>query len=76
MNIRASWRHRARFFAVATVVALGAGSVLAQPYPNHPVKMIVPFAPGGATDVLARMVGAKLTESWGQQVVEYQWFRS
>lgn len=69
MNIRASWRHRARFFAVATVVALGAGSVLAQPYPNHPVKMIVPFAPGGATDIIARTVAQKLGEKLGQSVI-------
>ncbi len=42
---------------------------LAQPYPTKPVRMIVPFPPGGATDLLARVVGQKLGESLGHQVV-------
>src|SRR5688572_33140194 len=38
-------------------------------YPTRPVRMIVPFAPAGPTDVIARIVAQKLTEIWGQQVV-------
>jgi tripartite-type tricarboxylate transporter receptor subunit TctC len=38
-------------------------------YPNHPVRMVVPFPPGAASDFLARVLGQKLTESWGQQIV-------
>ena len=38
-------------------------------YPNRPLRIIVPFPPGGSTDVIARLIGQKLTESWGQQVV-------
>ena len=38
-------------------------------YPNKPIKIIVPFPPGGATDTLARMMGQKLQESWGQAVL-------
>jgi tripartite-type tricarboxylate transporter receptor subunit TctC len=38
-------------------------------FPTRPLRIIVPFAPGGATDVLARMIGQKLTDAWGQQVV-------
>jgi tripartite-type tricarboxylate transporter receptor subunit TctC len=45
-----------------------AGPALAQPYPNKPVKMIVPFAPAGPTDVIARLIAQKLSETWGQQV--------
>jgi tripartite-type tricarboxylate transporter receptor subunit TctC len=45
-----------------------AGNAVAQTYPSHPVKMIVPFAAGGPTDVIARIVAQKLSETWGQQI--------
>lgn len=38
-------------------------------YPDRPIRIIVPFTPGGSTDILARMIGQKLTEAWGQQVI-------
>jgi tripartite-type tricarboxylate transporter receptor subunit TctC len=41
----------------------------AQGYPVRPIRLIVPFAPGGSTDLVARVVGQKMSESWGQQVV-------
>ena len=48
---------------------LCAGNAFAQSYPAAPVKLVVGFPPGGANDILARLVGAKLQEAWGQPVV-------
>src|SRR5258706_12538618 len=41
----------------------------AQTYPTKPIRIVVPWAPGGSTDVLARLVGTKMTEHWGQPAV-------
>jgi tripartite-type tricarboxylate transporter receptor subunit TctC len=54
--------------AVASLAAL-AGPALSQTYPSKPIHILVPYAPGGITDIAARIVGTKLTEAWGQQVV-------
>ncbi len=51
------------------VCALTAPAQAQQPYPAKPIKVTVPFSAGSATDVVARMVGNKLAEAWGQQVV-------
>ena len=48
---------------------LAAGTAHAQTYPERPIKIVVPFGPGGATDVLARTMGQKFAEAWGQPVV-------
>lgn len=55
--------------AAAMALALSCIGVSAQSYPSKPVKLIVPSAPGGVTDLLARTVGQKLTETWGQAVI-------
>lgn len=57
-----------RAIAAAALVC-AAAIAQAQDYPSKPIKIIVPFAPAGTTDILARLVGQKLQESWGQTVV-------
>jgi len=53
----------------AILLALGAGLSAAQSYPERPIRLIVPFPPGGSTDLVARVVGQKMSDSWGRQVV-------
>src|SRR5262249_21964577 len=61
---------RALACLAATLCALSApGQTGAEDYPARPVRWIVPFGAGGPTDVIARIVAQKLSESWGQQVV-------
>jgi tripartite-type tricarboxylate transporter receptor subunit TctC len=59
----------AHFAFAAAGLAILPGGADAQTYPSKPIRWIVPFPPGGSTDLLARVVGQKLTESWGQQVI-------
>lgn len=55
--------------AVPALLALAAANAEAQNYPARPVRIIVPFAPGGATDIVTRIVAQRLTEAWGQTVI-------
>ncbi|MEO8202800.1 MAG: tripartite tricarboxylate transporter substrate binding protein [Betaproteobacteria bacterium] len=55
-------------FALAWCVFVPAHAQNA-PYPAKPIRLVVPFPPGGPTDVVARIIGQKLTERWGQQVL-------
>src|SRR6185436_7253927 len=60
-----------------TALLLGAAALVsavpqlawAQPYPSRPIRLITPFAPGGGTDILGRLIGPQITEAWGQSVV-------
>ena len=57
-------------FLLMMIGAAMAGSAIAQPaWPSKPVHLVVGFPPGGANDILARLVGAKLQEQWGQPVI-------
>jgi tripartite-type tricarboxylate transporter receptor subunit TctC len=54
---------------VATLFAVPAASALAQAYPSKPIRLVVGFTPGGGVDINARLLGPKLTEYMGQQVI-------
>ena len=68
---RASSRHAGYCrLTVTCLTAFGLASTsLAQPYPTKPIRVVVPLAPGGGTDIAARITGQKLSERWGQQVI-------
>jgi tripartite-type tricarboxylate transporter receptor subunit TctC len=55
--------------AVTALLILCAAPAQAQTYPAKPIHIFVPYAPGGIADIASRILGAKLTEAWGQQVV-------
>jgi tripartite-type tricarboxylate transporter receptor subunit TctC len=60
---------RRRTLAAAMLLALGGPALGQDAWPTKPVRVVVPFAPGGSTDVIARMVGQRLSTLWGQPVV-------
>src|SRR5213593_4925936 len=58
---------RANIWALVLLCSLAAA--WAQTYPAKPIRIVVGFPPGGGNDIIARMVGAKMQEAWGQPVV-------
>jgi tripartite-type tricarboxylate transporter receptor subunit TctC len=70
MNLKSMLRTGLLALATAALtLGAGAASAQAQGYPNRPIKIICSFPPGGGTDFLARLVGQKLSERWGQPVI-------
>lgn len=67
--MRSQTVRRTVFLAGAAVCALTAGFAAGQAYPTKPIRLIAPFPPGGSSDILARILGQKLTEAWGQRIV-------
>src|ERR1700730_18077939 len=55
--------------ALAALIALAGGAPAAEPYPDHPIPLIVPYAAGGSSDVLARLIGERMSKSFGQPIV-------
>ncbi|MGE5524430.1 MAG: Bug family tripartite tricarboxylate transporter substrate binding protein, partial [Rhodospirillaceae bacterium] len=53
----------------AAACALHGPAMAQEKFPSKPIRMLVPFSPGSATDFLARLVGQKMSEQWGQQIV-------
>lgn len=51
------------------LLAAGGATVIAQPYPTKPIRILVAYTPAGTTDILARAIGQKMTEKWGQPVI-------
>ena len=51
------------------LLAIAPALAVAQSYPAKPIRIIVPWAPGGSTDVLARLIGLKMSENWGEPAV-------
>ena len=58
-----------RLFGLLVLITCGAVTAAQQDYPNKPIRYITPYAPGGSTSFTARLIGQKLTEAWGQQVI-------
>ena len=66
MPISPNSRAVAVAMAVSAALAWHSAARAQQAYPAKPIRLILPFPPGGSTDIVARLIGQKLTESWGQ----------
>jgi tripartite-type tricarboxylate transporter receptor subunit TctC len=71
-NNMTPWIHTLRAAALAPLLALSLAAASASvqaAYPDRPIRIVVPYPPGGGADIMARLIGQKLTEAWGQAVV-------
>jgi tripartite-type tricarboxylate transporter receptor subunit TctC len=56
-------------FGISAILSVASGSVFAQAYPSQPIRLVVPWPPGGLTDAIGRMIGHSLSERLGQPIV-------
>lgn len=63
------WMHNGLMTAALVFSACAGGAAVAQNYPNKPIRVIIATTTGSGPDILARQIGVKLTEAWGQQIV-------
>jgi tripartite-type tricarboxylate transporter receptor subunit TctC len=69
MALPPAWRCMSHIAAACFILGAASGATAAEAYPQRAVRLIIPYPPGGAGDIVGRMLGAKLTEYLGQQVV-------
>jgi tripartite-type tricarboxylate transporter receptor subunit TctC len=63
------WIRSIATIALCCIAGLSAAQQGSQTYPGKPIRLILPYAPGGSTSIIGRIIGQKLTEAWGQQVL-------
>jgi tripartite-type tricarboxylate transporter receptor subunit TctC len=62
-------RHVTTLLSLCTAIMLAVPVAAQQAYPSKPVRLIVPFPPGGANDIVARLIGQRLNDRWARVVV-------
>jgi tripartite-type tricarboxylate transporter receptor subunit TctC len=62
-------RHVTKLLSLCMAIMLAAPVAAQQAYPSKPVRLIVPFPPGGANDIVARLIGQRLNDRWARAVV-------
>jgi len=69
MALKMRWNQAWAIALLGLAAGLCAAPAAGQGYPSRPVKIVAGFPPGGGTDVTARLLGIKLSELWGQQII-------
>ena len=67
--MKRKWNGLAIALGVVSVASIGACNAASSDYPTRPIRLVIPFSSGGGTDTLARLIAARMTETWGRQTV-------